>query len=70
MAHYLCHCITCIKYIERLTNVLGFVDVILLHSGHHSCDHLQHVENKNTNIMCLNHSTVLKIMYFLVKIHG
>ena len=62
MAHYLYHCITCIKYIERLTDICGFVDVILLHSGQHSCGHLQHGENKNTNIICLNHSTVLKIM--------
>jgi hypothetical protein len=62
MAHCLCHCIMCINYVARLTDVLGFVHVILLHSVHHSCDHLEHGENKNTNIMCLSHSTVLKIV--------
>ena len=43
----------------------GFMDVILLHSGHHpedghSCCYLQGGENKHTNIikMCLNNSTV------------
>ena len=57
-----------IRYIKRPANALGSMDVISLHSGYQHVlathGHLQGDERKNTNIIkiCLNHSTVLKIM--------
>ena len=65
------------KEYYRTTNTLQFSDVLVLSSPKcfgQSCDLLQgdFFDKKNTVVIevCLNHSTVLKIILFLFKIHS
>jgi len=49
----------------------GFVDLILLHSGHRrSRGHRQGGENKNANINASKSRLSLQIISLLVEIHG
>ena len=64
------------KIFKRNQNILGFMNVILLHNNHqhrlsHSCGHLQGGENKNTHkiIICQNHSTLKNHMVFVKNIY-